>query len=85
MRSSLHDEVLALIKSHEETQSSDGQIKLIDNLMACLKELTVQVREDIPEEQGSVHLWTAVEDAEFLLGFIEMSDDHRDLDLLDPT
>ena len=85
MRSSLHDEVLALIKSHEETQSSDGQTKLIDNLMACLKELTVQVREDIPEEQGSVHLWTAVEDAEFLLGFIEMSDDQRDLDLLDPT
>jgi hypothetical protein len=47
--------------------------------MVCLKELTVQVREDIPEEQGSVHLWTAVEDAEFLLGFIEMSDDPRDL------
>ena len=71
MRSSLHDEVLALIKSHEETQSSDGQTKLIDNLMACLKELTVQVREDIPEEQGSKHLWEAVEDAEFLLAFIE--------------
>ena len=57
---------------------SDEQIKLINDLMVCLKELTVQVREDIPEEQGSVHLWTAVEDAEFLLGFIEMSDDHSE-------
>ena len=72
MRSSLHDEVLALIKSHEETQSSEGQTELINNLMVCLRELTIQVREDIPEEQGSAHLWTAVEDAEHCVEGLEL-------------
>jgi hypothetical protein len=44
---------------------------MVTNLIATLKELTQQVREDIPEEQGSKHLWTAVEDAEILLAEIE--------------
>ena len=48
---------------------SDEQTKLINDLTHCLRELTIQVREDIPEEQGTDYLWTAVEDAEFLLGF----------------
>jgi len=44
---------------------------MVTNLITTLKELAEQVRADIPEEQGSKHLWTAVEDAETLLGEIE--------------
>ena len=55
----MHDEVLALTK-------------LIDDLTHCLRELTIQVREDIPEEQGSAHLWTAVEDAEHCVKGLEL-------------
>ena len=55
----MHDEVLALTK-------------LIDDLTHCLKELTIQVREDSPEEQGSAHLWTAVEDAEHCVKGLEL-------------
>jgi hypothetical protein len=40
-------------------------------LRVVLNALVKQVREDIPEEQGSKHLWTAVEDAEFYLGLEE--------------
>lgn len=54
-----------------ERQVSDEQFKLINNLTHCLRGLVIQVREDIPEEQGTDHLWNAVEDAEFLLGFID--------------
>ena len=50
---------------------SDDQKKLVENLMTCLRDLAQNVREDIPEEQGSKHLWESVEDAEFLLAFIE--------------
>jgi len=71
MRESLHDEAMRLIKQHEELTVSDDQKKLVDNLMTCLRELVEHVREDIPEEQGSRHLWESVEDAEFLLAFIE--------------
>lgn len=45
--------------------------KVIENLMRTLRELASHVREDIPVEQGSHHLWECVEDAEFLLAFIE--------------
>jgi hypothetical protein len=39
--------------------------------MTCLRDLIENVREDIPEEQGSKHLWEAVEDGEILLAHIE--------------
>jgi uncharacterized protein (DUF2461 family) len=74
MRESLHDEAMRLIKRYEryeEDNMSDDQKKLVENLMNCLRELAEHVREDIPKEQGSDHLWEAVEDAEFLLAFIE--------------
>ena len=45
--------------------------KVLSNLMSCLRDLAQHIREDIPEEQGSDHLWESVEDAEFLLAFIE--------------
>ena len=70
MRESLHDEAMRLIKQHEELTVSDDQKKLVDNLMTCLRELVEHVREDIPEEQGSSHLWESVEDAEILLAHI---------------
>ena len=47
---------------------------MVTNLITTLKELAEQVRADIPEEQGSKHLWTAVEDAEILLNEIESDD-----------
>lgn len=41
--------------------------KSISDLKDTLRYLAQQVREDIPEEQGSKHLWEAVEDAEHML------------------
>ena len=38
-----------------------------DELEAALEVLVQQLREDIPPEQGSRHLWEAVQDAEALL------------------
>ena len=38
----------------------------IVSLRKVLNNLAQQVREDIPQEQGSRHLWDAVEDAEQL-------------------
>ena len=39
-------------------------------LMMVLSALVQQVREDIPEKQGSRHLWDAMEDAEHLLSIL---------------
>jgi len=40
-------------------------------LLDLLRELVTQVREDIPEEQGSKHLWETVEEAEMLINEME--------------
>jgi hypothetical protein len=67
------DKMDLMITKYEEDNMSDfDKIELmITNLITTLKELAEQVRADIPEEQGSKHLWTAVEDAEILLSEIE--------------
>jgi hypothetical protein len=39
----------------------------LGDMTNVMRYLVQQVREDIPEEQGSRHLWDAVEDAEHLL------------------
>lgn len=51
--------------------NSSYRLALTDCLINCLQDLVVNVREDIPTEQGSKHLWTAVEEAEMLLSEID--------------
>jgi len=48
----------------EVVEVTAAQHKRITQAVSCLKYLAAQMREDIPEEQGSRHLWDAVEDAE---------------------
>jgi len=47
-----------------------GDRATIRDLIRSLREITEHIREDIPEEQGSKHLWEAVEDGEILLAHI---------------
>lgn len=51
----------------------------LETTLKLLEELCIQVREDIPDCQGTRHLWDAVEDAEHWL------EDNRQLKLDLPT
>ena len=50
----------------EEARADELEVE-VKMLRGALAELARQVREDIPDEQGSRHPWDAVEDAEQLI------------------
>lgn len=68
----LLEEAKALDEAYMSSALHDAnfQIKYLEKI---LKTLVDNINEDIPREQGTDHLWAAVEDAEEALGYHDVT------------